>query len=265
MAPKPEWTISESAWLTEIKLPTSALLPALVEKVFVRYPLYAWRGHRCADWKLEPTLGRKTTSGGKRVTPQRSQLHLQDFKLFTRGRLIETPATEDEWWALGQHHGLATPLLDWTSSPFVGAYFAFIGQGIHQTAQRAIWGLSRSGIHHCSRRIVREWRSKKRRGNPPVVELVRSGLFAGNKRLLSQSGMFTKAPDGLDLETWSKLYAARHFPDRVLLVKILIPDADREPCLRMLDRMNINHHSLFPDVDGAARYCNTILEIDKYH
>jgi len=48
------------------------------------------------------------------------------------------------------------------------------------------------------------------------------------------------------------------------LLKLVIPDKDRTECLRTLNRMNINHITLFPDLDGAAQHCNKSIQIGKY-
>lgn len=96
---------------------------------------HIWRGHRCADWFLSSTLDRlfdrlmQETSHTSGVKPDHSflQAHLKQFKYAVRGRRGSNPTKieDDDWWALGQHQGLATPLLDWTTSPYVAAFFAF--------------------------------------------------------------------------------------------------------------------------------------------
>jgi hypothetical protein len=82
-----------------------------------------------------------------------------------------------------------------------------------------------------------------------------------NSRLVSQAGLFTKVPAGLTIEEWLEEYADDE-PGSASLIKIVIPDDGRRECLRSLNRMNINHLSLFPDLYGAAKHCNNALEID---
>lgn len=105
---------------------------------------YVWRGHRRQDWKLLSSFDRefKTKSGDFVYVPDRETIlkrHLNSFVYAIRSRLKEFGLNVREIkaaiknnlfstnhiWALGQHYGLKTPLLDWCYSPYVAAYFAF--------------------------------------------------------------------------------------------------------------------------------------------
>ena len=91
---------------------------------------YIFRGHARASFKLAPTLLRlfeRRHPGAPDAKDINGQL--DRFRLHLRGRVHLTDreaASSSELWAIGQHHGLATILLDWTASPFVAAFFAFI-------------------------------------------------------------------------------------------------------------------------------------------
>jgi hypothetical protein len=173
--------------------------------------------------------------------------------------LTPPPITnENDWWALGQHNGLATPLLDWTTSPYVAAYFAFASEDNDGDERRAVFGISRTTVELTSTSIKRDWKGS---GRAPIIEFIQP-LTDENARLVNQGGLFTRAPDGVDIETWMRQqYKNDHF---TRLIKLNIPSKNRDIALRSLNRMNINHVSLFPDLYGASKFVNMDLLIDKY-
>jgi hypothetical protein len=232
-----------------------------INQVMLEYPGYIFRGQAAAKWLLSPTLDRLLARAGKADNESARTAHLNAFQFATRGRRGPYPTginSENEWWALGQHHGLATPLLDWTRSPFVGAFFAFASEESDGDDRRAIFALHRSMVETKCTQIQNQHRGSAR---APIVEFV-APMSDENARLVSQGGLFTRSPSGVDIESWVR----NNFEGlkRAVLLKITVPNKGRVDFLRSLNRMNINHLSLFPDLYGASKFCNYALNIEAY-
>lgn len=96
----------------------------------------------------------------------------------------------------------------------------------------------------------------------PDIEFIRP-LSDENQRLVNQGGLFSRGPTQKALEAWLKdTHSERD--EGYILIKILIPNSEREVCLKALNRMNINHLTLFPDISGASRFCNLFSEVESY-
>lgn len=218
---------------------------------------YIFRGHRKNTWGLIPTIARGSPS--EFVDRKVADRVRASFRLNCRGRVDIDRNCEDpdaELWAHGQHHGLNTPLLDWTLSPYVALFFAFEKEDDDDgTDSRVVFALDRTRIEKKSAELeLIEGQSKD--------DLVR--IFqpesGSNRRLLSQAGLFTISPYKHTITSWISTYFDSEAESAKLLsqvvFKVHIPNREREECLRHLNSMNINHASLFPDLIGASQHTN---------
>lgn len=99
------------------------------------FPGFLFRGQSQANDELKPSLHRNPEiyRKYKKLEAFRELLfaHLERFRFSLRGRLevpLEYWKDDMEMWAIAQHYGMKTPLLDWTGSPWVALYFAFENQ-----------------------------------------------------------------------------------------------------------------------------------------
>lgn len=225
------------------------------------YSNYIWRGQRDADWGLETSLDRLLQKHSKKPTAALLNRHIEKFKLASRGRRGDNPRRdllENEWWALGQHNSLATPLLDWTRSPFVALYFAFEKDKPSSSGFRTVWALAESTTINSA--IEKE----KPSGSENYVLTCVRPQQDENARLVNQGGLFTRVPLGKTVRSWIEENYEKDEENVAHLIKIIIQDEGREECLRALNMMNINHASLFPDLYGASQHCNNGIAIKKY-
>ncbi len=212
-----------------------------------------YRGHRRHDWALAATLTRRFEDGA--IPADVRDTLYRKFKLAMRGRGVDLAKLDDdrEVWAYGQHFGLATPLLDWTESPFVALFFAFTEPDANEEIEnpsRAVFRLNRSAIEEV------------------MDDLFFEPAMGDNGRLVNQAGLFTVTPAGDDnlpsaiINALIEAGAVKPDDPKDLaryICKYQIPNSERAECLAMLRKMNIHHASLFPDPGGASSFCNDWL------
>ncbi|GAB6156477.1 hypothetical protein JCM17380_52290 [Desulfosporosinus burensis] len=195
---------------------------------------YIWRGQRSTEWLLESTLDRML----KKYDRKDSLIHLKRFKYATKDRRESNPEkmeSDDDWWASGLHYSLVTPLLEWTISPFIAAYYAFCEDN-NQQDKRAIYSFAQRVATVKNNEL--KMKNPSASGDDLFVKCIKP-LFDNNSRLANRCSLFTKSPTGVDIEQWVRKNFSGVSKAKVVLLKLTLPNTERSTILKALNRMNV--------------------------
>lgn len=225
----------------------------------VSYPLY--RGHENHGWKLQTTLERESdTIWSIGEYYRHAYVSSHQISAFTkhRWRTIPTPRQYSEltkefdgsnfgprpaynYLAYLRHHGFPSPLLDWTRSPYIAAFFAF-RRRLPNAERVAIfvycedWGVGKGWS--AGSPTVHSW-------GPYVRTHPRHFLqqcVYTTCEICNEAGAFyANHENGFCTPSWA---------EQDKLWKLTLPASERRKALEQLDAVNINAFSLFQSEDA---------------
>ena len=147
-----------------------------------------------------------------------------------------------EWLVLGQHHGMPTRLLDWTTNPLAALYFACAGTNYHDDG--AVYlssGLKKLDLQE----------------NPNPFTIDSDFYFEPRHitaRIPSQSALFTVQKDPTEeLQVNHLVFEPETLDYHESYGRLLIPNSVKPDILKELQIIGINAAALFPGIDGLCR------------
>ena len=195
----------------------------IITKIFLNNEAdYFWRGHQDESWELKSLFDREISKKSSKdvllphISKRQDKLN-EILKIFDQKLKEILPENaniidDDEKWAIGQHYGLPTPLLDWTVSPHIAAFIAFRKKcKKNQSENRVVYALSIS-----LQRLINKNKLKLKNHKAGMVissnttsidrfvdflDLTNTCDDMQNIRLKAQQGRFTKALNGIDIKT----------------------------------------------------------------
>ena len=224
---------------------------------------FAFRGGSSATHNLTTTLHRLAAGRDAR------RLELALLRNFRKYAHDQTRGHGElsiwHWLAVGQHHGLPTRLLDWTYSPLVALHFATC-QPEADGADGVVWCVDFVAANKLLpsrlRRIMEEEQSETLSlemlgefdslrafdalSRTPFVVFIEPPSL--DVRMLNQFALFSLMPGPhLEFSTWLRAHPR-------LWRRVVIPAHLKWEVRDKLDQANISERTLFPGLDGLARW-----------
>lgn len=222
----------------------------LIEEL-ANFDLLIFRGQGC-DKPLLPKIARLSDDVND----------LRDFekKIFSEFKrkclpYLKSPIT-NEWdlLAIAQHFSLPTRLLDWTENPLTALWFA-CQHDIPKNENGVVW------MFDVPEADVVGVDNKQSPFNGQRTKVFKPNHIT--ERITSQAGWFTvhkyiqEQEKFVSLDT-NKLYSGN-------LSKFVIPAKLFAECRVKLNKMGINHWTVFPDLDGLCKHIEWAnLKLERY-
>jgi hypothetical protein len=252
----------------------SLTIKEIREKYKDPLPKILFRGIANSTWKLDTTLERKTkeTFSVNRYL-EYVYFCVNEIESYTNRRwnLKEIDEIEKEikekqrdyrvhlpyysYLIYLRHHGFPSPLLDWSESPFIAAYFALYEEKTEDKVSIYSFIEMPKGV-------------KSGSGSFPNIH-VQGPLVSAHTRHFNQKAWYTVATK-YDYDENKHIFINHeevfrsNEKEQDVLIKINIPITDRIKALKELSDYNINHFTLFQSEDALVKTLALLkFEIDR--